>query len=631
MNIRGGEGHWKCHPRVNPNSNFTSLPVHTLDFQLDNWTQINWANGSWDLLTILISFAGCFAPPVGILGSNVVTDIIRHDEPSELPYNAAEDQYFFGSILGGLGRAFAILDDSRKPGSRSFGSEGRVAHGTSIGEVYAPGYTNFLTEGLSHELPNGLGDLRTFYHAAGIPYTIDSTGTTLVGPPYAGPSSPWILLTDVADLLSLSSGPTVRTTYVAPWWWEWKIVECSCVVKDSICTFTFTQDIKTTYQSSKTFYESRFTLTHTTDLSPVMRLVPGRSIGSVYNGHWPVEHIHSYHLGIERLSFSEEDGPRTGGSNVNGYVHGTYTWYPLPNGKYGPAELQDTIDKTVKYLQILDSKCSMAMPDIYGSAYVAASSAIVDYDTFLRQNYLESISEIGELMSLYPDVKPLQDFLNLLPQGELLSGALRLADFAADTYLLYKFGLINAQADIFEFARKYDKIADSLREKLRSTPRDLRGKFSYTFTDGPLKDFTLVVRSKVVIRFPRRSITMALLPTDVAGITPTPSRIWEMIPFSFVVDWFTNNSTRWKLGEGAVRAMTAVVFYTVHSYSLHFDGLDDNPFGLSFAEGSAHKYYVRLPSMYFPGVPRTTRYDWLAPTGGPPWKVAGSLLWSFVR
>jgi len=207
-------------------------------------------------------------------------------------------------------------------------------------------------------------------------------------------------------------------------------------------------------------------------------------------------------------------------------------------------------------------------------------------------------------------------------------------DFASDTYLLAQYGILAYKSDILEFAKKYDSIAKKLRDKLRAD-LDLRGKFTYTFPEGDvLSGYTLTVRSKVMITFPVGSVSSALLPFEANGILPTPSALWDTIPFSFVADWFTNNSTRWDLGEAYVHACFAQVHYCVHSYTLQKYLLAaDLPESLAdyrLATGASYKYYIRTKSKYFPS-PSSGRYDWLAPAGDPPPLEAGALLWSLIR
>jgi hypothetical protein len=57
-----------------------------------------------------------------------------------------------------------------------------------------------------------------------------------------------------------------------------------------------------------------------------------------------------------------------------------------------------------------------------------------------------------------------------------------------------------------------------------------------------------------------------MLALDSNGLLPLPSRLWDLIPFSFVADWFTGMSDRLRSAEIYAFSNFFTFDYLIHSY-----------------------------------------------------------------
>lgn len=292
---------------------------------------------------------------------------------------------------------------------------------------------------------------------------------------------------------------------------------------------------------------------------------------------------------------------------------------------------KDQIDHFLNGIRFFSNH--LHVDDIASSAYASSTKAVDRWSSEFENNYIEALAEAREILSLLPDMEPFIKFLSAIPRGKWLTGALRLADFAANTYLLWKFGIEPFADELQEISEKLDTVVARLRSNSAGL-RSLRGMMTHQFGvgDGYWSAFKLTTRSEVICSFPSYSTLLAILPLKLTGLDPTFSNAWDLVPFSFVVDWFFNVGGKINAGETYLHMLTSRVEGCVHSYKIE-GRVTDLPFrfipdGLDVDDVKFTKYW-RTVSGYFPP-PKTSRFDWLPATGAPT-LVGASLLWVLVR
>jgi len=158
-----------------------------------------------------------------------------------------------------------------------------------------------------------------------------------------------------------------------------------------------------------------------------------------------------------------------------------------------------------------------------------------------------------------------------------------------------------------------------------------RGKYSYLFHEPVFADLPgtkLTARTKIVIDAGPKALLRQILFADGFGILPKPSNLWDLIPFSFVVNWLTGVGANIRKAEyGAILAFVNV--YYVHSYLLESPLVADDltPYGVhsDMIDGLTMRWYRRYVSTYLP-MPTSSIFDFAMPTGSPPLFTVASLL-----
>jgi hypothetical protein len=591
-------------------------------------TECFFADVGWDhLITEWVD--GCLVRPFTWGSDDERSLEIRHDKPYNPPYSDRIDGDRYRSVLGGIGRALSVLSSDGKSLSERFRQEHDVLHGSTHGFCVPNDGISYVSEEGSFKFQD-----RTFAYARvlGNPTKVDATGYP--GQGYTlleSPERPFF--NDVAVSLS-DSNPFTEPYQVMVKGWPTTVtisditmfgdgidrigLEYNLHLEQELPPYTITRDIVASCMYSRSW---DFAMTE-----------EGTSLveADVYD---PPIGCGSLTIAYHQTAFSKEGpagpGDCEGGSTFQ-FCTGTTNCRPLIFGEAGTNWPEPTA--FIHRMRERDQTIASKLSDIWSAAYVSSAKAIEHHSEFIKVNWIETISDLDQLFDLYRTLDPLLDVLSAIPRGQLIAGGFRLLDFIVKVYLVDKFVIEPTRRDLIDFATKFDLLLDQLESRLR-TKHELRGKFSYEFDDPghPLDGFEMLVRSKVVIGFPKSSLMNSMLPFEASGVLPTPNRLWESIPLSFVVDWFTNNSTRLTLGQNAVYGMTAEAHYFVHSFSLR---KQLTPGELTLADckavGSAwYHYYARIKSRYFPAA-HTGRYDWLAADSVP--KLLGTaLLYAFLR
>lgn len=558
---------------------------------------------------------GVFTDTVFQIGDTFEPHVLRYMKPQNLPYSSITDFQRYGSVLGRIPVALAAL---RHPGQKSLEGENIVRHITASGSAIVPGGLQYGTE----YDEDHYGFNRTVWNMDGAPntfYTDRSPKTYSSGNQYFLPNTEEYL-GDVKGFLS--SNPTYSPDVNPDGRQSNKGVKYfNYSVTASTITISYCQTIELGWSGGDT----------TSDFATTI-VISRRDFvdqGDVLNiAYWTIHDI------IRLVSIVPQGGnnqQQANDANVWGEDGTRSTAKGLPammstvNLSFSDDELYDTVVKELRH-QI--EPIELLHGELKKAAYVSVGDALSSYQNVIENNYFESLSDLRDVMSLVPDLGPVNRMLRAVGVGNIITGALSFVDVLTNAYLLYQFGLKPMADDLRSLAEGLDRIVYDLSH--RSENVDLRGKFTFTAfpEDDPLSGCTLVVRSKVRLRIPKTSALAMILSFKNAGFDLSPSSGWDLIPFSFVIDWFAQIGDRMELGFNHLRFLSMELTSCVHSYTVYKDLVDTE--SIDFSDGAQIKHYFRDTSVYLPA-PRNGRYDFLSGNSGPPVATAGSLLWTVLR
>jgi hypothetical protein len=304
---------------------------------------------------------------------------------------------------------------------------------------------------------------------------------------------------------------------------------------------------------------------------------------------------------------------------------------PTADGGTGISALTSFLDKGIhwKTLGRANANISLLTP----ASYYSSADALEKFMEVISNNWLETLTELGDLVSLLPDLglllKAYRDVRSLR-----VDGLLRLGDFIADTYLKYQFGVAPDAAAVKELNEQGPRFMDSLGAIIKSNGNTIYGQYVYDLIEGPYSDHpsSMIVRSKLRIRMTDEAFLRTLVGLKAAGLLPSLSPLWEILPGSFIIDWFTNMNRRLKDIDTQFFMMCVDVQYAVHSYTIFEEVPSDllSTYALeSVGVPFASKAFIRHISMVMPSL-RFSPFDFRGSSPQPSAGVGGSLAWGYL-
>lgn len=249
--------------------------------------------------------------------------------------------------------------------------------------------------------------------------------------------------------------------------------------------------------------------------------------------------------------------------------------------------------------------------DIRSTSLYSSADAITQLD--IDSNFFESVPQLPALLSVVGlGMKTWSDLRKFL-RGDFSVLSSLCHDISA-AVLAYQYGVVPAKSDVENLASLIRKDLNGAIGKLQV----VRGSFDYTFDreyasyvgEGSL---TLKTRSKIVLNG-LSPLPELLIGAGSVGFKPTLANLWDLVPFSFVADWFFNLSDRYADIDSAVLLHLVGPSYYVHSYKVVYTpSLDELTWaGLGIQSQIRAARFIRDVSRITP-VPRETKIDFRAP------------------
>jgi hypothetical protein len=283
---------------------------------------------------------------------------------------------------------------------------------------------------------------------------------------------------------------------------------------------------------------------------------------------------------------------------------------------------------------------SVERKELYRSSVYAFHDALEDYLGILDNNYVEVLSELKDLPDLIPDVKALLEAIRDF-KALNVAGLLRFGDFIAENHLRYAFGIRPTISVISELNSLESRLLDYYSRGIGENESVLYGQFTYPFLLEESRPWlNSVVHTTCIcsVTAPESPFLLALFKLYGLRIAPSSQNVWEAIPFSFVVDWFTNMSQRLKHVDLTFLSVMVQVNWSEISFAVESDRAIPTPGDLNRPEQfvdfahSDYKYRVfhRLLTLYTPMLVEG-EIDYLRVGGSPNQGIVGSLLYTLLR
>jgi len=267
------------------------------------------------------------------------------------------------------------------------------------------------------------------------------------------------------------------------------------------------------------------------------------------------------------------------------------------------------------------------VPDFKGCAIRSATGAIDTGFETMSNNHIEALSELSDILGPLHFGRGVAKLLRSRSKG--VDAFMSLLHLLADAKLLYSLAIAPTMDDALDVASKVLPIQRLFSSSDIYSWRTLNGKDSW---DLELEELPVhvVMRSKVRCRLLPDSLLPYIFHVRSLGLLPTLSNLWDLVPLSFVLDWFFDVGTGLELLDSSAIVMAMDIKYCVHSGSLYTSGPRCNDFVPNSADDdvSYKTYYRWIDSS--PPVIGPTRLISLTPMQVPDWFLASALVFKLI-
>lgn len=206
-------------------------------------------------------------------------------------------------------------------------------------------------------------------------------------------------------------------------------------------------------------------------------------------------------------------------------------------------------------------------------------------------------------------IEYLRDLASVVEEAKatysLLKGKVNLKNISS-LYLSYKYGMRLTYQDTKTIARDIGFLAS----RHGQSDAHARAASSHTETVAGIT-CNSSLHYKIYYSPHSSEFLRGIATLQSTGLFPTPKTVWELIPFSFVVDWFVNVSDRLAQQDADLTWSTHTVLGTVKTTKRVYTGIPLSYLGLSGCAGnfSIRTYHRTTPGFcvlpqYFSDTPR---------------------------
>jgi hypothetical protein len=276
---------------------------------------------------------------------------------------------------------------------------------------------------------------------------------------------------------------------------------------------------------------------------------------------------------------------------------------------------------------------------IIASAFQSTSNALEVLEGGLNTNLIEQLSQLSDIADYLPRLHQALAIVRTLKRGDLPKTIGQTIDLVAELRLKFAF----QYAPDFDFLTTELPRIGTVAGQLFRQGTDVvvaRGVFRYDFQPGEFgREFSsLETRTKVVAKRDNDSVLAKVLGIDALGLLPSGANAWDLVPLSFVLDWFVDIRSRIRDLEAAVVMVALGPSYYCHSFRVVSPISDQEMELMRVRSQSLRDFGLRSPELVWytrhisrqVPPPRLGKYDFRMPSRLPSWATAGALGWKLL-
>jgi len=343
-------------------------------------------------------------------------------------------------------------------------------------------------------------------------------------------------------------------------------------------------------------------------------------------------------------TFSNVGWYRTTGDRVDFSVESSYPGnfcFPTALSNCDDADSSDTRPYAIQaWTDLSAGRFSRRFGEAINSDFteLAPASLFSSVDAFnqlegyLGTNVLQNLAKLPGFIDSLPKLREAVDVLGKLAKRDLNFATFReILDLASSTHLQASFEWRPWSTILNEYAPKLAATFSALGLQ----PERIVGYGSFRAELHNVlgrTDVNLTVRTKIVLVGSVPSWLATLTGIDALGLLPKASNLWDLIPFTFLVNWFTGVGAAMRRAESSIILMGLPAYY-VHTFAFTSPFSTDE---LRLLHASSDRtsppllrYYMRDVTTITPA-PRDTKYGFGIPSGIPFIGTLGSLAYQLI-
>jgi hypothetical protein len=289
--------------------------------------------------------------------------------------------------------------------------------------------------------------------------------------------------------------------------------------------------------------------------------------------------------------------------------------------------------RSKRFLQVFEDACYDNLFDIASSCIHSTVAAFKDLEDSVNPNVLQSLSKLPEISEQLPRIREAVEVLSSLVKRDLSYHTLKsIFDLATSTKLSADF----TWRPYLDLLTNYLPIVLTSIQSLgiRNSERAIGyGSFRFQIINHlGRKAVNLRTRTKLVMDTRGNSLLSSITQVDALGLLPKASNLWDLLPFTFVVNWFTSVGQSIRRAEYSLLLATIPAYY-VHTYTLTSPLTDEELDLLKASNASSEdpvlRVYIRDVTLCTP-YPRNDPFGFGLPTQLPSLGTVGSLLYQLI-
>jgi len=269
--------------------------------------------------------------------------------------------------------------------------------------------------------------------------------------------------------------------------------------------------------------------------------------------------------------------------------------------------------------------------DIRPASLFSTVDAFTNATSYLGTNVLQNLQKIPDLGKTLPKLKEALSIISQIVRKDVSLMTIReVLDLLSTTQLQAAF----QWRPYAELVTKYfpDLLQFLAASRYQSSLTIGRGRFDHILSHPSfgIDSVNLVARTKLVMDSSPLRLMSAVMDIDSLGLLPKPSNLFDLVPYSFVFNWFTGASNALRRAEYSL-IMSDIPAYYVHSYSLTQRLSDEamDYIGVDSLERPINNYFIRDLSVFTPKI-TDSRFGFGIPDKLPPLGTMAALLFQVL-